>query len=47
VGGFPLEESAEIMVREARGLEPRSLERVVFAVYGDEAERVFLAALGV
>jgi O-acetyl-ADP-ribose deacetylase len=45
VGGFPLEECAAIMVREARGYEPQTLERVVFAVFGDEAERVFLAAL--
>jgi O-acetyl-ADP-ribose deacetylase (regulator of RNase III) len=45
VGGFPLEECAAIMVREARGYDAQSLERVVFAVFGDEAERVFRAAL--
>jgi O-acetyl-ADP-ribose deacetylase (regulator of RNase III) len=45
VGGFPLGECAAIMVREARGYEPQSLERVVFAVFGDEAEQTFLAAL--
>jgi O-acetyl-ADP-ribose deacetylase (regulator of RNase III) len=45
VGGFPLEECAEIMVGEARVYEPRSLERVVFAVYGDEARRAFEDAL--
>jgi O-acetyl-ADP-ribose deacetylase len=44
VGGFPLEEAARIMVgvaREHRG----TLERIVFAVHGDEAERAFRAAL--
>ena len=45
VGGFPLEECAEIMVDEARRPEPVSLERVVFAVFGDEARRVFEGAL--
>jgi O-acetyl-ADP-ribose deacetylase len=46
VGGFPLEECARIMVREARSHEPRSLERVVFAVFGDEARQAFEEALG-
>ena len=44
VGGFPLEEAARIMVgvaREHRG----ELERIVFAVRGDEAERAFRAEL--
>ena len=45
VGGFPLGECAEIMVGQARGYEPRSLERIVFAVFGDEARRAFEAAL--
>ena len=45
VGGFPLAECATIMVREARGYEPERLERVVFAVFGDEAEEAFRAAL--
>jgi O-acetyl-ADP-ribose deacetylase (regulator of RNase III) len=45
VGGFPLEECAAIMVGKVRSYEPSSLERVVFAVYGDEAERAFRAAL--
>ena len=44
VGGLPLEESAEAMVGEARAFEPASLERLVFAVYGAEAERVFTSA---
>jgi O-acetyl-ADP-ribose deacetylase (regulator of RNase III) len=46
VGGFPLRECAEIMVGEARRYEPASLERVVFAVFGDEAREAFDDALG-
>ncbi len=46
VGGFPLEECARIMVAEARAYEPRSLRRVVFAVFGPEAARAFRAAVG-
>jgi hypothetical protein len=34
------------MVRATRDHEPGSLERVVFAVHGDEAERAFRDALG-
>ena len=45
VGGFPLEQAARIMVDAARAHEPRSLERVVFAVHGAEAEAAFNAAL--
>jgi O-acetyl-ADP-ribose deacetylase (regulator of RNase III) len=45
VGGFALAECAEIMVAEARAYEPRSLARVVFAVFGSEAERAFREAL--
>ena len=45
VGGFPLEDCAHIMVTAARAHEPSSLERVVFAVFGDEARRAFEAAL--
>ena len=45
VGGFPLEECARIMVEEARGHEPVSLERVVLAVFGDEARKAFEDAL--
>ena len=45
VGGFSLDDAAGIMVRAARDHEPRSLERVVFAVHGDEAERAFRDAL--
>ena len=46
VGGFSLEECAQIMVAETRGHEPVSLERVVFAVFGDEARQAFEDALG-
>jgi O-acetyl-ADP-ribose deacetylase (regulator of RNase III) len=45
VGGFPLDEAARIMVAAARRHEAGSLERIVFAVHGDEAERAFRAAV--
>ena len=45
VGGFPLDECANIMARVARDFEPRSLERIVFAVYGSEAAAAFRIAL--
>jgi O-acetyl-ADP-ribose deacetylase (regulator of RNase III) len=45
VGGFPLEDCARIMVDAARGYEPSALERVVFAVFGAEANAAFGAAL--
>ena len=45
VGGFPLEEAARIMVGAARAHSGDSLERIVFAVHGDEAERAFRDAL--
>jgi O-acetyl-ADP-ribose deacetylase (regulator of RNase III) len=45
VGGFPLDECARIMVDEARAFEPRVLELVVFAVFGELAKSVFEAAL--
>jgi O-acetyl-ADP-ribose deacetylase len=44
VGGFPIDEAARLMVGMARGHEGR-LERIVFAVHGDEAERAFREAL--
>ena len=44
VGGFPLEDAARIMVGVAREHEG-ALERIVFAVHGDEAERAFRAQL--
>jgi O-acetyl-ADP-ribose deacetylase (regulator of RNase III) len=45
VGGFPLDECARLMVAAARAYEPRSLRRVVFAVYGEDAEAAFRSAL--
>jgi O-acetyl-ADP-ribose deacetylase (regulator of RNase III) len=47
VGGFPLEEAAPIEVEEVRRhLDAGSgLERVVFAVRGDDAEAAFRAAI--
>jgi O-acetyl-ADP-ribose deacetylase (regulator of RNase III) len=45
VGGFPLDECARIMVAEAQAFEPTSVERVVFAVFGAEAEQAFRAAV--
>jgi O-acetyl-ADP-ribose deacetylase (regulator of RNase III) len=47
VGGFPLEEAARIEVGEVqRHLdEGGGLERVVFAVHGDDAEAAFRAAM--
>jgi O-acetyl-ADP-ribose deacetylase len=44
VGGFPLDEAARIMVGAAREHEG-ALERIVFAVHGEDAERAFKAAL--
>jgi O-acetyl-ADP-ribose deacetylase len=44
VGGFPLDDAARLMVGVAREHEG-GLERIVFAVHGDEAERAFRAAL--
>ena len=45
VGGFPLDECARIMVAEARLFEGQSLQRIVFAVYGDAAAAAFRSAL--
>ena len=44
VGRFPVEEAARIMVGSAREHEG-ALERIVFAVHGDAAERAFRDAL--
>jgi O-acetyl-ADP-ribose deacetylase len=44
VGGFPVEQAAQLMVGAVREYQARSLTRVIFAVHGDEAERVFRAA---
>jgi O-acetyl-ADP-ribose deacetylase len=48
VGGFPLDQAAEIEVEEVRRhLETGSrLERIVFAVHGDAARTAFERALG-
>jgi O-acetyl-ADP-ribose deacetylase (regulator of RNase III) len=45
VGGFALDEAARLMVCAAREHQGR-LERIVFAVHGDEAERAFRQAVG-
>jgi O-acetyl-ADP-ribose deacetylase (regulator of RNase III) len=44
VGGFPVDEAARIMVGAARE-HSGELERIVFAVHGEEAERAFREAL--
>jgi O-acetyl-ADP-ribose deacetylase (regulator of RNase III) len=45
VGGFPLDECARLMVGAVRSHEPRTLRRVVFAVFGEEARDAFEGAL--
>jgi O-acetyl-ADP-ribose deacetylase (regulator of RNase III) len=45
VGGFPLGDCARVMVAEAQGFEPRSLELVIFAVFGREAYEAFSSEL--
>ena len=45
VGGFPLDDAARIMGGVAQAHEGR-LERIVFAVHGDDAERAFREAVG-
>ena len=45
VGGFSLDEAARIMVGAAAAHSGDSLERIVFAVHGDAAERAFRDAL--
>jgi O-acetyl-ADP-ribose deacetylase len=45
VGGFLLSECAAIMVGEARAFEPRSLELVIFAVFGGDAYEAFSSVL--
>jgi len=44
VGGFPLDEAARLMVSVACR-DSGALERIVFAVRGDDAERAFRAAI--
>jgi O-acetyl-ADP-ribose deacetylase (regulator of RNase III) len=45
VGGFPLAECARIMIAQTRSFEPRSLELVIFAVFGREAYEAFSSEL--
>jgi O-acetyl-ADP-ribose deacetylase len=45
VGGFSLDECARLMVEAARAHEPRTLHRVVFAVFGGAAREAFVSAL--
>jgi O-acetyl-ADP-ribose deacetylase len=45
VGGFPLDEAARIMVGAARE-HSGGLERIVFCVHGDPAERAFRQSVG-
>ena len=45
VGRFPIDEAARIMVGAARTHSREPLERIVFAVQGDDAERAFRAAV--
>ena len=44
VGGFPVEEAARLMVGAARQ-HAGALERIVFAVHGQDAERAFREAV--
>ena len=44
VGGFPLDEAASLMTAAAREHDG-DLERIVFAVHGEEAERAFREAV--
>lgn len=45
VGGFPLDECARIMVDVVRAHAPRTLQHVVFAVFGADAKSAFEDAL--
>jgi len=45
VGGFPLAECARLMAGAARSFEPRSLELVIFAVFGRDAYEAFSSEL--
>jgi O-acetyl-ADP-ribose deacetylase (regulator of RNase III) len=45
VGRFPLAECAEIMVGEAADFDSKTLEQVVFAVFGTEAREAFESSL--
>ncbi len=45
VGGFPIDEAAEVMAGAVRRTAGDSLERAVFCARGEEAERAFQAAI--
>lgn len=45
VGGFPLADCARIMVDSVRSYKARSIDRVILAVRGEDAGRVFRAAI--
>ncbi|MCQ4363302.1 macro domain-containing protein [Mycobacterium gordonae] len=45
VGGFPLHDAARLMVDAVRQHQPKTLQRVVFAVHGDAAAEAFTAAI--
>jgi O-acetyl-ADP-ribose deacetylase len=45
VGAVPLEDCARAMIAATRSVEPASVERVIFALYGREAVRAFEAEL--
>jgi O-acetyl-ADP-ribose deacetylase (regulator of RNase III) len=45
VGGFPLDECARLMVAAVRGYEASTIQRVVFCVFGTEADAAFSGAL--
>jgi O-acetyl-ADP-ribose deacetylase (regulator of RNase III) len=45
VGGLPLDECARVMVDAIRATRVTAIERIVLAVFGDEARRAFEAAV--
>jgi O-acetyl-ADP-ribose deacetylase len=45
VGGFPVQECARLMVDEARAFNGVHLRRVIFAVFGADAETAFRQAM--
>ena len=45
VGGFALDECARVMVDEARAFDARTLELVIFAVFGGDAYDAFSSVL--
>ncbi|MEW6581461.1 MAG: macro domain-containing protein [Actinomycetota bacterium] len=45
VGGFPLDECAELMVQAVRSTPVTRVERVVFAVFGADAREAFARAV--